>query len=315
VLLAVAAAVFLYRQDIIDRFTVMTFKPTPAVAALAERAQLSGEGDFLYLASRPQLLDREPFNAACHSVATEKTAVLGCYALNRIYVFNIDNQKLDGIQEVTAAHEMLHAAYQRLSEPERQRVDALLEKQMSSLGSNTDRINTLMKEYAKSEPGERLNELHSILGTEVRQLSPALETYYSRYFRNRSALVSLAEKYQAVFDDLRTRQDTLASELNSLADSVEAEVSTYKANLQALNRDIKSFNTRATSGTMSREEYDSQRSSLEARQAKLTSDYNAIQGMINEYNQKRQELAAINTESEALNRSINSSLAPVPEGI
>ena len=38
-----------------------------------------------------------------------KTAVLGCYANREISIFNVTDQRLDGIREVTAAHEMLHA--------------------------------------------------------------------------------------------------------------------------------------------------------------------------------------------------------------
>ena len=214
---------------------------------------------------------------------------------------------------MTAAHEMLHAAYQRLSTSERKRVDALIEKQ--SFGPEEARITELLAEYAKSEPGEELNELHSILATEVRDLSPELESYYAQFFVDRSKVVALSEQYQTVFTELKLRQESLSTELNGLADTIEREGAAYKRNLQVLSIDVESFNAQARSGQMTRAEYDSQRADLESRQNSLKRQYDTIQALIAQYEAKRDELASINTEANALNRSINSSLAPVPDAI
>lgn len=311
-LLAGAFYVFVNRQQLLDEFTVRQFHPSTAIASITNQASLSQRGTYLFYASQPELLERNDFNNACRSVASEQTAVLGCYARNRIYLFDINNEKLAGIKEVTAAHEMLHAAYQRLSTQEKAHVDALIEQQ--SLGADKARIDELMAEYDKTEPGERLNELHSILGTEVRSLSPELEAYYKQYFVDRSRVVGLAEKYQAVFADLKNRQESLASEINALADTIDQRSAAYKRNLQVLDSDIESFNNRASSGSMTRQEYDRERAALESRQSSLRNEYNAIQDLIAEYDSKRNELAAINSESNALNRSINSSLTPVQSG-
>ena len=312
-LLLGALTIFANRQQLLDQVVVAQYHPSPAIAAISERAALSDKGEFTFYASQPQLLGRGSFNDACRSQATEHTAVLGCYSGNRIFLFDINSDKLDGIKEVTAAHEMLHAAYQRLSTKEKQRVDALIEKQ--SFGADAERINTLLAEYAKSEPGERLNELHSILGSEVRTLNPELEAYYRQYFSDRSALVSLSEQYQSVFADLKTRQDGLVAELNGLADEIDRRSSTYRRSLQVLEVDIEAFNREASSGSMSRTEYERERAILESRQASLRREYSAIQTLVEQYNAKRTELASINTESNALNRSINSSVTPVPDAI
>lgn len=314
-LIIFAILVFMYRQQLYDEYMERTYQPTSAISEVTTRAKLSNKGTFLFYASRPQLLERDAFNGACRSAANEQSAVLGCYLANRIYLFHIDNQQLDGVEEVTAAHEMLHAAYQRLSTSERNRVNALLETQAKNLGADQQRIDALMAEYDKAEPGERLNELHSILGSEVGNLSPELEAYYSQYFTNRSDLVTLAASYQSVFDGLKTKQETLVSQINSLADSIEQQSDVYKRNSQVLDHDIKDFNARASSGSMSEAQYESERAGLEIRQKQLQADYDTIQGMISDYKEKRSELSAINSESDALNRSINSSLAPVPGGI
>lgn len=309
-LLVGSALVFLYRQELLDQYTVWQFKPTPAISAISERSALSDRGEFLFYASRPALLERDSFNDACRSVATEQTAVLGCYSASRIYLFNIDNEKLDGIKEVTAAHEMLHAAYERLSPQERDRINTLLDTQ--PLGDDESRIRELMAEYEKSEPGERLNELHSILGSELRVLSPELETYYGQYFSDRTTLVELSDKYQSVFVELQNRQAALVSELNALADAIDSDSAVYRRELQVLESDIRAFNERAGSGTMTRQEYEAQRAELERSQRALKQEYETIQLLIKDYESKRSELASINTESNALNRSINSSLTPAP---
>lgn len=312
-LLAGAAYVFVHRQALLDTFMVWQYEPSPAIVSITDRASFDEQGTFLFYASHPELLSRDSFNAACRSNGSERTAILGCYSANRIYLYDINNQKLDGVKEVTAAHEMLHAAYQRLPRIEKDRVNQLLKSQ--ELGTHQARVDELMAEYAKTEPGEEFNELHSIIGSEVRTLSPELEAYYAQYFEDRSALVTLAEKYQTVFNELRARQDGLANELNRLADTIETTSSVYKRNLQVLENDIEAFNRDASSGQMSRPSYESGRAALESRQVALRREYNAIQAMLDEYEQKRAELAAINSESDVLNRSINSSLSPVPDDI
>lgn len=313
-LLATALFIFINRQAFIDQVTVWRYQPSPAIASITERTELSGKGTFLFYASQPELLDRDRFNGACRSAATEQTAVLGCYVANTIYLFDIENDKLDGIKEVTAAHEMLHAAYVRLPEAEKNRVNTLLEKQSQSLGEDQARIDALMAEYAKTEPGERFNELHSILGSEIRSLSPELETYYSQYFSDRSAVVALAERYLSVFEELKNQQEGLVVEINALADQIDNLGAAYRRNLQVLESDIRSFNARASSGTMTRDQYDAERAELVSRQATLRSEYDMIQELIASYETKRNQLAAINSESNALNRSINSSLTPVTSG-
>ncbi len=313
ILLLTAVYIFVNRQYVLDQYHVWQYNPSASISAINDRASLNEKGNFLFYATRPELLEREAFNNACRSVSQERTAILGCYSASRIYLFDIEDQRLDGIREVTAVHEMLHAAYERLPQKEKNRVNNLLDRQ--DLGEDTDRINELMAEYAKSEPGEEYNELHSMIGSEIDSLSPDLENYYRQYFKDRASVVSLSDSYQTVFDGLKAKQDGLVQELNVLADSVDSESATYRRNLQVLESDIKSFNASASGGSLSRQEYESQRRELEARQSSLRRQYNTIQSLIVSYEKKRTELETINSESTALNRSINSSLSPVPEGI
>ena len=117
--------------------------------------------------------------------------------MKTIALFDVTDPRLDGIEEVVASHEMLHAAWDRMSQGEKDRLTPLLDAAYAEQANNKDLVER-MAFYARTEPGEETNELHSILGTEVAHLSPALEKYYSQYFSNRQALVALHVKSNAV---------------------------------------------------------------------------------------------------------------------
>lgn len=309
--LALAAAILLYRQQIIDQLSFRSYKPSTEVSAITERAGLTDTGTYYFYASQPQVQDRTAFNQSCTTMKGETTVVLGCYVSQRIFLFDVTDAKLDGIKEVTAAHEMLHAAYDRLSTGERTRVDALLEQEASKI---TDpEFVGLMKAYEQSEPGERLNELHSIIGTQVASISPELETYYSQYFKDRASLVGLYSKYQAVFAGIQTQQQQLVSEMDALVNQINTATDDYNTGVNSLNNDIKAFNRRAESGGFSSQaQFNEERAVLTARQKTLADNRTLIDGYIATYNTKKQQLATINSQAEALNRSINSNLTPLP---
>lgn len=310
-LLLLAIWLFLHRQMVVDQVAYWQYRPTAEIVALAQNASMSSEGRYYFYVSFPEIQDRDHFNSSCNTTHTQETVVLGCYTGRHIYVFNVEDPKLDGIKEVTAAHEMLHAAYDRLSTSERNRINALLDK--TARATTDENLKTLLSAYDKSEPGERLNELHSILGTQVHNLDPELESYYKQYFSNRGALVDLSDKYEAVFNSLKSQQQQLAAELEQLGTDITAESSAYNLAIAQLNSDIASFNDRASSGGFSSQaQFNSDRANLVGQQDDLKVQRNNLNAKIAQYNQKRQALEAINSQAEALNRSINSNLSPVP---
>lgn len=310
-LLVLALAIFVYRQLIIDQLSFRNYQPTHEVGAIAERAELTDQGVFYLYASHPEIQERTAFNQSCTTAKSETTVVLGCYVANRIFLFNVTDSKLDGIKEVTAAHEMLHAAYDRLSDSERTKVNELLEREAAKI---TDpEFISLMKEYAQSEPGERDNELHSIIGTQVAAVGSELENYYSRYFKDRAALVALYTNYQAVFASIKDQQAQIVKEMDELLDQINSATTRYNSGVTKLNSDIQAFNQRAEAGGFSSQsQFNSERAVLTARQKQLASDRTLIDGYIATYNTKKQQLATINSQAEALNRSINSNLTPLP---
>lgn len=312
VTVALAAFLFFNRQWAIDQLTVWQYDPSGAVATLATRSGMNSNGKFIFYASQPSIDTAQTFNQACGSTHEVNTAILGCYVDHRIYVYNVTNQQLDGIKSVTAAHEMLHAAYERMSGSERAQVNKLVEAEYDKLKSNKD-FAERMSFYAKTEPGQRDNELHSILGTEVADLSPALEQHYKQYFTDRQKVVALYENYSSVFTKLQTESQQIVAQMNNLSASINSRVQRYNADVAQLTADIQSFNDRAKNGGFSSQaQFNSERSALVARTTALDDERQGINSDIQKYNQLRSELAQISSQSEELNQSINSSLSPAP---
>lgn len=311
-LLVAAAAVFIYRQPVIDQLVIFGFEPNKKLISAIERSSLSDKGSFYLRASRAEIVDREAFNQGCGSLQNEQTVVLGCYRLpeKQIYIYDVTDKRLDGIIEVTTVHEMLHAAYDRLDAKQRDQIDRQL---LAVAETITDqRLVDLIEHYKKTEPGAVVNELHSIFGTELASLPSELESYYSQYFIDRQVIVELKNKYEKVFTDLRIQQTRLVDELNAIAADVAARQTAYTQDLNRLNADIAEFNAWNQSGDATPTEFAVRRSQLERRINAMQTEREAINHAIDTYNSKKAELEALNLVVEGLNESINSKLSPAP---
>jgi predicted nucleic acid-binding Zn-ribbon protein len=123
----------------------------------------------------------------------------------------------------------------------------------------------------------------------------------------------LYEKYADVFKSLQERSDQLSQRLTELGDAIEAESTQYNRDVSQFNSDVAAFNQRAESGGFSSQaEFNSQRAALLARGDALEASRQQINDKVTEYERLRAELIGIASQSEALNRSIDSSLAPAP---
>ncbi len=299
------------RQLVIDQISVWQYHPDSHVITLADRAAMSDQGKFYFYASHPVLESTQDFNDKCER-KEESVAILGCYNGRYIYLFNVTDSRLDGIREVTAAHEMLHAAYDRLSEGERKELGMLLDDEYNKLKTD-EKLAERMAFYARTEPGERQNELHSVIGTEIANVSSKLEEYYERYFTDRSKVVTLHHTYASVFDELHNRAKKSSEQLTNLGDRIEADTVDYNTAVTQLNEDIVAFNEKAENGGFSSQgEFESARRALVSRATQLDADRDSVSEQVKQYEALRQELISISSQSDALNRSIDSSLAPAP---
>lgn len=191
-------------------------------SAMTDRAR------HLFYVNHPSLENKEDFNMHC-SDKSEETAVLGCYHGDRqgIYLYAVTDSRLEGVRQVTAAHEMLHQAYDRLSGSERASVDSMLENFYSS-GAISEDIKTKIDTYKKQSDVVLANEMHSIFGSEVRDLPQELETYYSRYFTDRTKVVGFSESYRAEF----TRRQQLVKQYDSQLATIKRQIDDNKASLE-----------------------------------------------------------------------------------
>lgn len=294
------------QQRIIDQIRVWDYAPSQAIAQLAERSGLSEKGRFYFYVARPELVLAERFNNSCHR-AEYSSPILGCYVpvSDAIYIYNVDNEQLDGIEEVTAAHEMLHAVFARMSAQEVRDVSVKLEAVYERL--KTPKLEDRMAQYEEVEPGSRINELHSIIPTEFQDIGEELEQYYRQYFDDRLRVVALHDSYSKVFDDLERDAASLSQSLESERGRIGQMRATYERELGQLNADIATFNRQADSGYFTtREEFDIIRARLIGRAAVLDQQHDELNGAIDEYNRGVERLNMLGKQADQLNRSLDS---------
>lgn len=313
-ILLISSGFWLYsnRQWIVDTYVISQYKASDAVAEIQNELNLTDLGQRYFLVGQPEVSDSKQFNKQCQK-RHEKSVVLGCYiAPFNVYIYNVTDQRLEGSKQVTAAHEMLHVAYDRLSDIEKKRIGSLLEADLPKIESEDKSLAERLAIYDKTEPGERLNELHSILGTEAKDLSAELEEYYAQYFQDRTIVTNFAAQYTKVFVDLQRNQQALVDELKELAEEINTDTELLNKDIADLSNDIESFNEKAnTQGSFNtEEEFDRERQILLERQAQIESRREVLNQNITRYNQKREELQQLNIQVEELNTKLDSTASP-----
>ena len=301
--------IVLYGPRLYDYYAAAQYTPSTRVKEMSGKLALTEEGRRLLYASHPQIETDKEFNKDCQS--TERTAaMLGCYYKRKIFIYDVQHAELEGAVEVTTAHEMLHAAYDRLNIFERTEVDAMLRQAYETVKDEPD-IKALMEYYRKAQPGTDINELHSIIGATVSSVTPELEKYYARYFDDRATVVAMNTRYTAVFKQVEQRAEELSRQLKTEESSLSTDLSSYESDHMQLQTDIESFNQRASSGGFtSRQAFELARSSLTTRVSTLEARRSDINARIASYNSRVEELNALSVRAKELNQSINGVAEP-----
>lgn len=302
----------LNHQILIDRWHIQNFTPSERVAELAATTTMNDYGRNLFYASQPELAGKDTFSRFCRGGGTgEATIVLGCYALQRIYIFDVTDARLDGVEEVTAAHEMLHAAYERMSSYEKRQLDNLLEPQTKQL--HDQRIIDLINLYKREEPDQLYNEIHSILGTESRELSPELEVYYQKYFTDRKKVVAFSEQYEAVLSASKKRITVLDGQLAALKTQINAYNDTLGTQQAELTTTYTHLSSLRAEGRLA--EYNAAVPDYNNQVRNYNTLIELTKGLIGKYNtlvaERNQEAAAQND----LYQSLNSNYQTVPTNL
>lgn len=294
----VGVAVF-GRHAVFDWWRLRNYTPPATVAQLATDTTMNSSARNLFYAYHPVVEGSDAFNSHCRD--NEFTIVLGCYIQYKgIYIFDIDDPRLEGVQQVTAAHELLHAAYDRLSSAEKERIDTLTAQVYNDI--QDERIRKTIEEYRSADPASVPNELHSILATEVRKLPEELEDHYARYFTDRSKIVSYSEKYEAVFSSRTTQIESLRREIDDLKSKITYGNRELAARGDYLNEQGDWIQERATSGQASQAEVDSFNQQVEEYNAEL----GQINRLIKSYNAKLKQYNDLVGEQEALMKELDS---------
>lgn len=295
--------IFFYR-DIQDTVRALMYTPSAQVVSVQERTGMTGSGARIFKATGPQIVDAEQFNTSCPRQEAV-SPIVGCYTPDdAIFVYDISNKELDGIKDVTAVHELLHAVWQRMSLAERKEIGAQLEEVYSM--QSKDGLKERMEYYYRQQSGQEVNELHSVVGTEVADLPPALERHYKKYF-NRAAVLALYEGYSDHYKELSAESQRLKAEANTLAGQIEDESAAYSTDVEQIEVEISQFNGRAANGGFtSQSAFLSERRTLMARVDALEVRRTTINQLIEKHSALEVKYYEIAQEIQALNKSIDS---------
>jgi len=308
-----ALAAFANRQRIADFVAAQQFEPNAALQGVMDKLALSADGDLIFQASQPTLESSQLFSEQCAAVIhRESDKVVGCFTGQRIHLFEVTDERLNGMVEVTAAHELLHAAYARLSDAERQQLNTELWSEYERLSASQPELVERMKVYADLSDDAFVNELHSVLGTEVDDLSDALERHYARYFSDRSRVLALFESYSSAFRAIDSERTALTEELQAMGTEIDQRGAAYEQALAAYNEDVSSLIARNERYEFSSNPglFYSLRDELNQRRGSLEQERNALNTLVDEFNAKRARLLELNALAEDLIKSIDSRFAP-----
>lgn len=295
----------LYRQEILDYGALRNYAPPAEVVGLANETTMSDRTRRVFYVNHPAINDKTSFKNNCPTRA-EQTIVLGCFVENKgIYLLKVDDQRLSGVMQVTAAHEVLHAEYDRLSSDERRQVDAQISSFFATL--QNDRIKKVVESYRKNDPSSVPNELHSILGTEVKELSPELEAYYSRYFSNRKQVALFSERYEQTFVGLNEQVTAYDQQLKSLKETI----TNNELAIDAIGKEIEQQKSRLDTllNNGSTESYNAAVPGFNAKVREYNVLINQTKQQVADYNEIVEKRNAIVTTEQELVQAISSDIS------
>lgn len=168
--------------------------PEAEIAMLVDRMALTDEGRRVFLLAQPVVVD--DLGELCGEVPDDGELVtLGCYhGFDRIYVLRGGGPYGDAVTVTTAAHELLHAVYARMSSAEREELAPLVAAEVSRIPADDPVLAQIDASVGADEPN-RTNEQFAYLGSQVvlpGGFSPELEAVYARWFADREALARAA---------------------------------------------------------------------------------------------------------------------------
>lgn len=307
----ILALIFANRQNIIDWWRLRQYTPSQTIAQIAHDDTMTAYAKKVFYVNHPQIDSKDTFAPLCPK-GTEQTVVLGCYHSTQdgIFILKVTDPRLRGVEQVTAAHETLHAIYDRLSAAQRRQVDAwLLDFYNKGLDDTT--VRQQISDYRKSEPDDLLNEMHSLFGTEISKLPPQLEHYYSQYFSDRQAIIKAYDNYEAEFTSRQKAIKAYDAQLKALKARINADEADLKRKQASIDIQRRKLESQKSSGDING--YNAAVPSFNS----LVDSYNAevatVKQLVNEYNQVVDKRNAIALEEQQLVNDLSANPSPIAQ--
>lgn len=307
-LLALPFVIYFNAQALTDWWALQNYNPPATVSSLATQDTMTPSARHIFYVNRPNIeSNASQFRTDCGE--TEKTIILGCYRSNQdgIFVYNVQDARLAGVQQVTAAHEMLHAAYDRLSSKDKKYVDGLLQDYFDK-DLKDQRVIDTMNAYKQSEPNDVVNEMHSVFGTEIADLPAPLEAYYNRYFTDRQAVTNFAAAYQGEFTNREDQVKADDAQLAVMKDQINSEEQSLQNQLIQINTDRARLDGERSGGQIA--QYNAGVDSFNNEVNAYNRGVRKVKADIVAYNQLVNARNSIANELTSLDQSLDTRLAP-----
>ena len=307
-LVAAFGVAALNAQNIQDWWKLRGYQPPSAVAQLADQDTMNAYTRHLFYLNKPQLLDTvTSFRKYCPE--NKDTIVLGCYhpGQNGIFVYNVQDPSLAGVQQVTAAHEVLHAVYARLSARDRNDLDSQLQN-FYQHGLTNQRVIAEVKLYQQTEPTDVMDEMSCTFGTEVASLPAPLEAYYKRFFTNRAAIVGYEQQYEGEFTSRQSAISNDDQQLAAMKQQIDSQEASLTALLNQINADQSRLDGLLSSGQTTA--YNAAADSYNSEIDRYNEGVNSLQTAIDGYNRLVAARNLIAGQLTTLSSAIDTRLTP-----
>lgn len=196
-------------------------------AALATHTNMTTLGRSILYRTKPVATDKATVDKDCENTKTD-VIEYGCFFATsetdaHIYILQVTDPELKSVNDVTAAHEMLHHAYARLSSADRAKVNSFLIKDRDSLIASNLQFQKLIAPYADEAEEVKLNEAHSLMAVMPKgTLSPELENYYLQYFSDgRLKLITAEDTFNAAIARHQQSLDSIIATLDSQLKNID----------------------------------------------------------------------------------------------
>ena len=215
---AVILAVFFYWEPLFVAYNDAVLDAQ--IVKIANSSGFNQKGKFIFYSNNPEIVSPDSLNEVCPN-DSEKSIEYGCFAPKdkKIYILRSEDPNFDSIMYVTAAHEMLHAAWQGLAASERDEVATKLNLALES-GTSSAKLREIVLQYPKDKSVID-NELHSFAGSEFIGIH---DDYYKKYFTDVNLPYSNKNNYDTKVAAKLSSIDQKSAQLDALAN----EITTFK---------------------------------------------------------------------------------------